>query len=476
MAQHAPPLPCALPEWPAVRVGLQALAAAPPTTGAALVAALVPLRAALHVRELITREAHGLAAFFHADAESRRAAWLLDGGLAGTLALAARLDVAVRESDAACADAPLRLLLAGAPGAASLTRAAAASLMAVAFLCLMPGHAEDHGKLHFERRFPTLDFRGLWETAATHHNNAAKLDCHLHYLKRAGAGQLPPGTLRFERRVLDAAAHASLAGSAPVPLCQFLIEPRVSICTSAAPVRADFANCLLGGGALFRGCVQEEILFSQRPELCVGMLLCEKMRDDEAIMMRGAACYSATSSGYGGDIFKWEGVAAAHDSAPHDYVAFDAADWRDGDAHAQWRPGELKREVHKALVAFAQPGGGRAPAIASGNWGCGAFEGYAPLKALLQWVAASLARCDALHYHAFGELELAVSLAAAVAHVQDAWPPEARTAGGLYAAVKSYAKGVREHADQPPLLDWLRSDGAQAAAAAGQGALSWLSN
>jgi poly(ADP-ribose) glycohydrolase len=246
-----------------------------------------------------------------------------------------------------------------------------------------------------------------------------------------------------------------------VPLCPFLIEPRVSICTSAAPVRADYANCLLGGGALFHGCVQEEVLFSQRPELCVGMLLCEKMRDDEAIMMRGAVCFSATSGNRG--TFRWIGDAAAHDAAPHDYVAFDALHIRDG-GHQQWEPWSLKRELHKALVAFAQPGGGRAPAVASGNWGCGAFKGHAPLKALLQWVAASLARCDALHYHAFGELELAISLAAAVAHVQAAWPPEARTAGALYAAVTSYAKGVREHAHQPPLLDWLRSDAARAAA------------
>jgi hypothetical protein len=459
MAQHAPPLPCSHRAWPAVRLLLLRLAAAPPASGEALAAELAPLRAALQVQALSEQAAHGLAAFF--DADVRRAAWLQDGGLAGTLALAARLKDAVCESDVACADAPLCLLLAGSPSAASLTRAAAASLLAVAFLCLMPGHAEDHGKRHHERRFPRHCFRGLWETGGAQHNTAvAKLDCHLHYLKRAGAGQLPPGTLRFERRVLDAAARASLDDAGRVPLCRFLIEPRVSICTSAAPVRADFADssvadCKLGGGALSHGMVEEE---------CVGMMLSERLRDDETIVMRGAVRYT---SGYSDDS-KSQTVAdaAAHEGMPHDYVAFDALHIRGG-GQPQWAHWALERELHKALAAFAQPGGGRAPAIASGNWGCGAFNGHAPLKALLQWVAASLARCDALHYHAFGELELAVSLAAAVAHVQDAWPPEARTAGTLYKAVALYAGRVCEHAHQPPLLDWLRSDGAQAAAALG---------
>jgi hypothetical protein len=178
MAQHAPPLPCTHRAWPAVRLLLLKLAAEPPASGEALAAELAPLRAALHVEELSPREARGLAAFFDTRSSPRRA-WLRDGGLAGTLALAARLEDAVRESDAACADAPLRLLLAGAPGAASLTRTGAASLMAAAFLCLMPGHAEDHGKSRYERRFPTLGFRGLWhDGAAAQHNSVAKLDCH----------------------------------------------------------------------------------------------------------------------------------------------------------------------------------------------------------------------------------------------------------------------------------------------------------
>ena len=48
--------------------------------------------------------------------------------------------------------------------------------------------------------------------------------------------------------------------------------------------------------------------------------------------------------------------------------------------------------------------GGRA--IASGNWGCGAFCGDPNLKVVLQWVAASLARAPQLLYFTFGDARL----------------------------------------------------------------------
>jgi poly(ADP-ribose) glycohydrolase len=448
----APPLACALSGWPGVSAQLHALSLAPPPSGAALVSALLQLRAALSLHPLDEGVASGMAAYFDApDAIGvlqHRAVFLHSGGLAAVLAAAARLEDRVRESDARCAEAPLRLLRAGAVAATSLTRAAASSLLATAFLCLTPGAAGFS--------FPIFCFSGMWRES--HYPNvAAKLDCHLHYFMRVA--NAPPSVLRFERRVLDTAAEAN--GWA-APLCRLHVEPNAGICTSHAPLRADFANECLGGGALTGGCVQEEILFSQRPECCVGMLLCEEMGDTEAIVMRGAACFSATE-GYHRSL-RWAGDAAAADAAPHDYVAFDALYFRERDAHAEWRESNLRRELRKALVAFATPGGGPAPGVATGNWGCGAFNGNAHLKALLQWAAASMAQCPVLHYHVYGEGHgaLAPALEEAAQHVASSWPAGARTAGGLCAAVKRYAG--RHGQPQPPLLTWLLSQDALEAA------------
>ena len=41
--------------------------------------------------------------------------------------------------------------------------------------------------------------------------------------------------------------------------------------------------------------------------------------------------------------------------------------------------------------------------IATGNWGCGAFRGDPQLKALLQWMVASVVHSPCLHYYTFGD-------------------------------------------------------------------------
>ena len=39
-------------------------------------------------------------------------------------------------------------------------------------------------------------------------------------------------------------------------------------------IKADFANQYLGGGSLMTGCVQEEIMFANHPQLFTSQLLC----------------------------------------------------------------------------------------------------------------------------------------------------------------------------------------------------------
>ena len=48
---------------------------------------------------------------------------------------------------------------------------------------------------------------------------------------------------------------------------------------------------------------------------------------------------------------------------------------------------------------------GQLMAVATGNWGCGAFGGEPHLKALLQWMAASVAKRDVV-YFTFDKQEL----------------------------------------------------------------------
>ena len=70
-----------------------------------------------------------------------------------------------------------------------------------------------------------------------------------------------------------------------------------------------------------------------------------------------------------------------------------------GNSSLQFRQDKIDRELTKALVAFSGGGrdlgafsvGARAPleAVATGNWGCGAFGGDPRLKLVIQLLAAS---------------------------------------------------------------------------------------
>lgn len=78
--------------------------------------------------------------------------------------------------------------------------------------------------------------------------------------------------------------------------------------------KADFANKHIGGGSLGAGCVQEEIMFANRPELYTTMLLCEVMKENEAIVLSGFKKYFC-NSGYAG--------TCAYDGPDHHEYSFD---------------------------------------------------------------------------------------------------------------------------------------------------------
>ncbi|XP_052463469.1 poly(ADP-ribose) glycohydrolase-like [Carassius gibelio] len=69
----------------------------------------------------------------------------------------------------------------------------------------------------------------------------------------------------------------------------------------------------------------------------------------------------------------------------------------------QYTKDNIKRELNKAFVGFH---GDVKTAIATGNWGCGAFKGDPKLKALIQLMAAAVNGRD-MAYFIFGNKELA---------------------------------------------------------------------
>jgi poly(ADP-ribose) glycohydrolase len=102
------------------------------------------------------------------------------------------------------------------------------------------------------------------------------------------------------------------------------------------------------------GCVQEEIRFVINTELIVGLLFCESMRKEEAIIIHGTEKFNKYT-GYA-QSFKWNG--SYEDTTPVDeynrkqthIVAIDALCYHK--PYLQFEEFALKREICKANVGF----------------------------------------------------------------------------------------------------------------------------
>ncbi|GMF54423.1 unnamed protein product [Phytophthora fragariaefolia] len=173
-------------------------------------------------------------------------------------------------------------------------------------------------------------------------------------------------------------------------------------------LQIDFANKFAGGGVLNSGCVQEEIRFLLSPELLVSCLIFAKLESHEAFVIHGTERYSAYQ-GYGGS-FVYGGNfqdSTSLISQPDGcfrrqcvIVGIDATDYGSAQVERQYTRGHVWRDLVKAYAGFAYPNAyddGRCWPVATGNWGCGVFQGDRELKFLIQWLAASLRHRDLVY-------------------------------------------------------------------------------
>ena len=171
----------------------------------------------------------------------------------------------------------------------------------------------------------------------------------------------------------------------------------------------DFANMYIGGGVLEGGCVQEEILFAVQPEAIVSMLFMEVMDDNDAIRIDNTIRYSEYS-GYGRSV-KFEKSAIDMNNLNsikrNKFIAIDASIHYKNDFGIIDEE-NIKRDIHKAyvgfnLINFFKDEKHEEKSIATGNWGCGAFDGNHELKFFQQWVAASFAGAERLDYYTYND-------------------------------------------------------------------------
>ncbi|XP_053731993.1 poly(ADP-ribose) glycohydrolase isoform X1 [Synchiropus splendidus] len=296
---------------------------------------------------------------------------------------------------------PIPLLKSRTNHSLTLSQEQIACLLANAFFCTFP--KRNSRKTEYSN-FPEINFCRLFEGSTS--RKIEKLKTLFCYFRRVTATK-PKGLVTFTRQ--------SSLHSPDWPNSQATITKLHITCDGTIEddgygmLQVDFANRYVGGGVTGNGLVQEEIRFIINPELIVSRLFTEALEPNECLIITGAEQYSKYT-GYS-DGYKWK--ESYNDETPRDdwqrrcveIVAIDALKYRH--FSEQFFPEKMTRELNKAYCGFSRSGikSEHLSAIATGNWGCGAFGGDTRLKALIQLMAAAEAGRD-VAYFTFGEWSL----------------------------------------------------------------------
>ncbi|KAJ8360269.1 hypothetical protein SKAU_G00167940 [Synaphobranchus kaupii] len=271
-------------------------------------------------------------------------------------------------------------------------------LLANAFFCTFP--RRNSRKSEYSN-YPEINLYRLFEGSS--HRKTEKLKTLLCYFRRV-TEERPTGLVTFTRQGLNSFPKWESSQTLLTRLhitCEGTIEDQ-----GYGMLQVDFANRLVGGGVTGLGLVQEEIRFLINPELIVARLFTEALHHNECLIITGTEQYSK----YAGYAESYEWMHSHKDETQRDgwhrkcteIVAMDALKF----SHFldQFHPGKINRELNKAYCGFLRPGVPRQnlSAVATGNWGCGAFGGDTRLKALLQILAAAEAWRD-VAYFTFGD-------------------------------------------------------------------------
>ncbi|CAF0958469.1 unnamed protein product [Adineta steineri] len=289
---------------------------------------------------------------------------------------------------------PPPLLRIGSNRTVTMSQKQAASLLSCAFFCLFPRRFNQKVGSEYENyqnpNFNTL-FQGGRKGGTTW--KLEKLKCVFHYFHRI-TEKMPNGVISFRRYQLPESCVPKWTESTE-SLCKIHITKNKTIEDMDGLLQVDFANKYIGGGVMNEGCVQEEIRFVICPEMLLSLLLCEVIQPNECIFLIGCERFSS----YRGYSTSFQFKDNYIDETPKDswgrklchVVAMDAIAFYN--RSSQYTIKNMKRELIKAYTCFRVPAALTDPkaGIATGNWGCGAFNGNKQLKAIIQLIAASQA-------------------------------------------------------------------------------------
>uniref|UniRef100_A0A8D0APV9 poly(ADP-ribose) glycohydrolase n=1 Tax=Sander lucioperca TaxID=283035 RepID=A0A8D0APV9_SANLU len=328
---------------------------------------------------------------------------------------------------------PIPLLKSRMNHSLTLSQEQIACLLANAFFCTFPRRNSRKSEYC---NYPEINFYRLFDGSSP--RKIEKLKTLLCYFRRVTQTK-PKGLVTFTRQMLNNPPNWESSQTQLKRLhitCEGTIED-----DGYGMLQVDFANRLVGGGVTGHGLVQEEIRFLINTELIVSRLFTEALEHNECLIVTGTEQYSKYT-GYA-ESYKWK-TSHKDETARDDWqrrcteiVAIDALKFR----HflEQFLPEKITRELNKAYCGFFRnkANSKHLSAVATGNWGCGAFGGDTRLKALIQLMAAAEAGRD-LAYFTFGDAQLMRD----VHEIHTFLTERQVTVGRLYNLLNQYSSSV----------------------------------
>ena len=345
---------------------------------------------------------------------------------------------------------PLPLLCAGSAHSITISQYQVLVILVNAFFCTFPRRNAKAGGSEFSS-YPGINFNTLYGPCCRRPEaHLEKLKCLLSYFDRV-VTNTPTGLITFSRKVVPARGVPNWATStSATPKLHITSKGAIEV-EGMGMLQADFANKFVGGGVLRSGLVQEEIRFTVCPEMLASMLFTEVLGDREVLIVVGVEQFTSYE-GYS-DTFKFAGRFTDKvdvDSSGRkmtSVVAMDAIRFNNSDDQFMMR--NIDRELNKAFVAFQNRHVDNLQAVATGNWGCGAFGGDPRLKLLLQLMAAAEAGRDVV-YFTFGD----TSLVKDGGEMYKFLEKEKLTVGELYNLIKGFSRSGRQLGGKE-LFSWI---------------------
>lgn len=138
----------------------------------------------------------------------------------------------------------------------------------------------------------------------------------------------------------------------------------------------DFANKQIHIGWIAPSLTQEEILFSCVSECFLSLLLCEQLKDNEAVLIKNVR----RSVEYKGYFLSFRVLNTIKNAPLMDVTIIDAT------FQNSFHSTQIIRDLNKAWIGYQHCG----ERISTGHWGCGAFGGNPAFKFLQQLCVASV--------------------------------------------------------------------------------------